>query len=265
MSKMKDSVFGTFLVAFVVCAVCSIFVASAAVILRPIQAKNAELFKNKNILIACGMIDKNDKITAEKCEELLNSVRILKVDLSTQKIVAEGAEALQYDERTAAKTPGESVAITGSKFNVGLASRGRYGLLFVAENPETKEKRVVLPLVGRGLWSVMSAFIALDGSDMNTVKSLLFYDQGETAGLGGEVENPNWAARWVGKKAFDGNQPAIRVIKGAAPMDSEFEVDGISGATLTCNGVNGTVGYWLALYKPVLDILAEEEKMGGNE
>ena len=48
-------------------------------------------------------------------------------------------------------------------------------------------------------------------------------------------------------------------------MDSEFEVDGISGATLTCNGVNGTVGYWLALYKPVLDKIAEEEKMGGNE
>lgn len=263
MSKMKDSVFGTFLVAFVVCAVCSVFVASAAVILRPIQAKNAELFKNKNILIACGLIDKKDSISAEKCEELLNSVRILKVDLSTQKIVAEGPEALQYDERTAAKTPGESVAIAGSKFNVGLPSRGRYGLVFVAVNPETNEKRVVLPLVGRGLWSVMSAFIALDGNDMNTIKSLLFYEHGETAGLGGEVENPNWAARWVDKKAFDGNMPAVHVIKGAAPMGAEFEVDGISGATLTCNGVNGTVGYWLALYKPVLDKLAEE--MGGNE
>lgn len=264
MSKQKDSIFRTFLVAFVTCAVCSIFVSSAAVMLRPIQEKNAELFKNKNILVACGLVNKEDSITAEKCDELLKSVRVLKVDLATQKIVAEGAEALQYDERLAARTAGESVAISGSPYKVGLASRGRYGLLFMATNPETKEKRVVLPIVGKGLWSVMSGFLSLDAADMNTVKCLLFYEQGETAGLGGEIENPNWTAKWVGKKAYDGNLPALKVVKGSAVQGAEFDVDGISGATLTCNGVTGTVDYWLAQYQPVLKKLAEEEMGGKN-
>lgn len=261
MSKMKDSIFGTFLVAFVTCAVCSIFVASAAVLLKPIQEKNAELFKNKNILIACGLVQKGESVTAEKCQELLNQVRIVKVDLSLGTIVEEGAEALKYDERTAAKTPGESVKISGSPYKVGLPTRGRYGLAFVATNPETKETRIVLPIVGKGLWSQMSGFVALDSADMNTVKCLLFYEHGETAGLGGEVENPNWTAKWVDKKAFDGNTPAIKVVKGTG-MD-EFQVDGISGATLTCNGVTGTVDYWLAQYQPFLKRLAEE--MGGNK
>lgn len=260
MSKFKDSTFGTFLVAFVTCAVCSVFVASAAIMLKPIQEKNAQAFKNKNILVACGLISKSDAISVEKCDELLKSVRVLKVDLATQKIVAEGPEALQYDERTAAKTAGESVNVSGP-YKVGISTRGRCGLVFVATNPETKETRVVLPIVGKGLWSLMSGFVSLDAQDMNTVKCLLYYDQAETAGLGGEVENPNWTAKWVGKKAFDGNAPALKVIKGTA--DSDFEVDGISGATLTGNGVTGSVDYWLAQYKPFLDKLAEE--MGGNK
>lgn len=261
MSKFKDSMFGTFLVAFVTCAVCSVFVASAAVMLKPIQAKNAELFKNKNILIACGLVDKKDSISPAKCDELLSSVRIIQVDLATQKIVAEGAEALKYNERTASSTAGESVPISASPYHVGISSRGRCGLVFIATNPETKETRVVLPIVGKGLWSLLSGFIALDASDMNTVKCLLFYEQGETAGLGGEIENPIWLAKWVGKKAFDGNVPAVKVVKGAG--NSEFEVDGISGATITGNGVTGTVDYWLAQYKPFLEKLAEET--GGNE
>lgn len=260
MPNQKDSIFRTFLVAFVTCAVCSVFVSTAAIVLKPIQEKNAALFKNKNILVACGLIDKNDSITAEKCTEMLDSIRILKVDLSTNKIVAEGAEALQYDERTAAKTVGELVKISGSPYKVGLSTRGRYGLVFIAKNPETNETRVVLPIVGKGLWSVLKGFITLDGADMNTVKCLLFYEQAETAGLGGEIENPNWTAKWVGKKAFDGNAPAVKVIKGAATSD--FEVDGISGATLTGSGVTATVDYWLAQYQPFLNQLAEE--MGGK-
>lgn len=53
--------------------------------------------------------------------------------------------------------------------------------------------KIVLPVYGTGLWSMMYAFVALD-NDGNTVKGITYYDQGETPGLGGEVENPSSGA-----------------------------------------------------------------------
>ena len=263
-SSKKDSVFRTFLVAFLTCAICSVFVAGASVMLRPIQQKNQELFKNKNILIAAGLLERGEKISADEVAKRLESIQILKVDLATGAIVASGEEAKAYDERAAAKSATESVKIAGTKagakHKVGLATRGKYGTVYVTTVPDSGKQRVVLPIVGKGLWSVLYGFITLDLDDetnsFNRVSRLLFYDQGETAGLGGEIENPNWQAKWEGQKAYLNGEPAISVVKGGANPESPYEVDGISGATLTGNGVNGTVHYWLEEMKPFLEKLA---------
>ena len=263
-SSKKDSVFRTFLVAFLTCAICSVFVAGASVMLRPIQLKNQELFKNKNILIAAGLLERNEKISADEVAKRLESIQTLKVDLATGEIVAAGEEAQAYDERAAAKSATESVKIAGTKagakHKVGLSTRGKYGTVYVTTVPESGKQRVVLPIVGKGLWSVLYGFITLDLDDetnsFNRVSRLLFYDQGETAGLGGEIANPNWQVKWEGQMAYLNGEPAISVVKGSASPDSPYEVDGISGATLTGNGVNGTVHYWLEEMKPFLEKLA---------
>ncbi|MDO4573612.1 MAG: Na(+)-translocating NADH-quinone reductase subunit C [Planctomycetia bacterium] len=252
MSEKKDSIFRTFLVAFLTCALCSVFVSSAAVVLRPIQQRNQELFKNKNILLACGLMERGEKVSADDVVRRLENVRVLKVNLATGDVVATGEEAKQYDERTAAKTAGESVEISDP---VGLPTRGKFGTVYVALDANGKTGRIVLPIVGKGLWSILYGFLALD-ADANTIGSLIFYDHGETAGLGGEIENPNWQKGWVGKKAFKGDVPAVRVVKG--PGMDEYSVDGISGATLTDNGVNHTVHYWLKQYQPFLKKFMEE-------
>ncbi|MCU3615509.1 NADH:ubiquinone reductase (Na(+)-transporting) subunit C, partial [Enterobacter hormaechei subsp. oharae] len=106
-------------------------------------------------------------------------------------------------------------------------------------------QEIVLPIYGNGLWSMMYAFVALD-TDGRTVKGITYYDQGETPGLGGEVENPNWRAQFVGKKVLDDNgQPALKVVKGGARPGDEFAVDGLSGATLTSNGVQHSFDFWM--------------------
>ena len=67
-------------------------------------------------------------------------------------------------------------------------------------------------------------------------------------GLGGEVDNPRWKSRWVGRKVFgDDGEPKIEVIKGFAPPPAEapYKVDGLSGATLTSRGVTNLVHFWL--------------------
>ena len=104
---------------------------------------------------------------------------------------------------------------------------------------------MILPVHGYGLWSTMYAFLALD-ADLNTIQSLVYYEQGETPGLGGEVQNAQWKAKWHGKKLFDeqGNI-AISVTKNPAVASTEYGVDALSGATLTSNGVQHSLTFWL--------------------
>ena len=85
--------------------------------------------------------------------------------------------------------------------------------------------------------------------DLETIRGLSYYQHGETAGLGGEVDNPNWKALWPGRKAFgDDGRVAIEVIKGYAgpPESNPYQVDGLSGATLTANGVTNMLRFWLS-------------------
>ena len=106
---------------------------------------------------------------------------------------------------------------------------------------------IVLPIKGYGLWSTLYGFLALD-KDAVTVRGITYYQHGETPGLGGEVDNPTWKAKWPGRKAYDESwAPALRVIKGQAgpPSSSPHQVDGLSGATITSRGVNDMINFWL--------------------
>ena len=98
------------------------------------------------------------------------------------------------------------------------------------------------------------------GSDLNTIKGFGYYAQGETPGLGGEVDNPNWKSQWVGKKIYDESENVeFKVAKGQA--SGNYQVDGLSGATITGNGVSSSIKYWFGEhgYKTLLENL----KSGG--
>ena len=91
----------------------------------------------------------------------------------------------------------------------------------------------------------MYAFVAID-KDGATVKSIQYYDQGETPGLGGEILNPLWTAKWEGKKLFNANgDVAIRVVKTGGQENTPSGIDGLSGATLTGQGVENTFQFWI--------------------
>ena len=94
----------------------------------------------------------------------------------------------------------------------------------------------------------MFAFLAVE-PDLNTIRSLVYYSftgSGETPGLGGEVQNPQWIAKWTGKKLYDDNGDlAISVTKNPTVAASPYGVDALSGATLTSNGVQHSLTFWL--------------------
>lgn len=90
---------------------------------------------------------------------------------------------------------------------------------------------IVLPLKGTGLWGPIGGYMALDAD--GNVLGTVFDHKGETPGLGGEISTEKFASRFVGKKMD--TQP-IRLKKNADKQD-DYEVDAISGGTMTSNGV----------------------------
>ncbi len=98
---------------------------------------------------------------------------------------------------------------------------------------------LILPVSGKGLWSTINGFLALD-TDMNTIKGITFYKHGETPGLGGEIEKDWFTSQFIGKKIFDANSNlvSVEINKGKVANINDHEVDGISGATLTTKGVS---------------------------
>ena len=122
---------------------------------------------------------------------------------------------------------------------------------------------MILPVRGYGLWGILYGYLAIS-KDLNTIVGLEFYEHKETPGLGAEIDNPAWKALWNGKKLFDekGNL-LIKVIKGKVTVNeanSNYKVDGLSGATLTSNGVTNLLAFWLGElgYLKFLSNLKEE-------
>ncbi len=113
------------------------------------------------------------------------------------------------------------------------------------------EKKYVFPLKGMGLWGGISAFVSVN-EDLNTIYGAYFNHESETAGLGAEIKDSQaWQEKFQGKKIADENgETKIAVVKKVeAP---EYEVDCVTGATLTSNGVSDMLREGLKKY---LDIL----------
>ncbi len=246
----RDSFLGTLLVALVLCVVCSVLVSAAAVLLNPRQEANKALYEKTNILRAAGLI--SDKATAKEVDETYNQrVRKLLVNLDEAKIVSEEEVSYgEYNPRDAADKKGLSKEITIEGPTPGVDRRPTMQFIYevMAEGSETEVEEYVLPIYGKGLWSTLYGFLAIE-SDGETISGITFYEHGETPGLGGEVENPNWQAKWHGKLAYnDQGEVIIEVIKGSVEPGSDqdkYAIDGLSGATITTKGVSNFVQYWL--------------------
>lgn len=114
---------------------------------------------------------------------------------------------------------------------------------------QAEDGRVVIPLIGMGLWGDIWGYIALE-NDLNTVSGIVMAHKGETPGLGAEIATPKYQAKFVGKKLFkDGEFVSVTLRKGGA-KDPEHEVDAISGGTKTSDGVTAMLRDCLSAYLP---------------
>ena len=241
---MQRSPLYTILFATAVCIVCAIVVSASAVSLKERQDINAALEKQRNVLQAAGLMEPKEKLDAEEIAKRFQNIEMEVVDLATGELAAD-IDPATYDQAREAKNPATS---TPAPRNPSLVKRvPNHALIYKVVGDGGDIEVLVLPIEGYGLWKFLYGFIALE-DDLNTVRGITFYDHGETPGLGGEVDNPRWKARWIGRKVFgDDGEPRIEVIKGFAPPPAEapYEVDGLSGATLTSRGVTNLIHFWL--------------------
>lgn len=252
----KNEALKTIVVAGALCIVCSILVSAVVVNLRPMQNRNADLDYKKNILVSAGLLKEGEDI-----EEAFSKVETVLVDFETGKIVKESEANIDlktYDQNKAALDSALNTKIPSDANVADLNTRAKFAKVFLTRDEEGKPSTIILNVRSKGLWAAMFGFIALE-ADAKTVKGFAYYAHGETPGLGGEVDNPNWKSQWIGKSVYDDEfNVNFEVVKGnvnkSSPM-AMYQVDGLSGATITSNGVSSSIKYWFGsnAYKTFLD------------
>lgn len=245
MSNQKESTARTLTVALLVCLVCSVFVAGAAVALKPIQVDNRLLDKQRSILAIAGLGDPG--MSASQVKALFDERIVARVVDLQSGTFTDAQDPRTFDPLRAAKDPKLSDSLPGEQDIASIKRRERFSTVYLIER-NGRLDTLILPVRGYGLWSTLYGFMAIKG-DLNTVAGMGFYQHAETPGLGGEVDNPKWKALWRGKTLFDdhGNL-AVKVVKGGVDPQSPnavHQVDALAGATLTSNGVNNLLHFWL--------------------
>jgi Na+-transporting NADH:ubiquinone oxidoreductase subunit C len=169
-----------------------------------------------------------------------------------------------YDQRQAAKDMAQSVAIPPQKDIARIGRRAKFAVVYEFIRGDRLEL-IVLPVHGRGYGSTLYGYLGLSG-DTQTVVGLSFYEQGETPGLGALIDNPVWRKKWSGKKVWDeSGNVRLGVASGhvlPGGPNAAYEVDGLTGATWTSQGVTNLLRYWLGKdgYGPYLRKIRKERR-----
>ena len=226
----RDSIRNTLLVAVGVSFVCSILVSATAVVLKPVQERNEDEYRQRIILEVAGLMQPDVSI-----ETLFAAIETRMVEI----------ESGDYVSELAASDTELNVAIPAELDIANIRQRAVYSPVYLVKE-EGELQQIILPVHGSGLWSTMYGYLSV-ATDGTTVNGLRFYSHAETPGLGDQIDKPEWRAQWVGKQLYDGNGVArIEVVRGVAQdRNSRYQIDGLSGATLTGRGVSELVRFWV--------------------
>lgn len=212
--------------------------AVTSILLGPQQAKSIEYDTKSQILSAVMTLTKNDDVLGiydKRIQSLVVNYQgeEVKTDAKGQPLVAEKVDVAK---------------------NYKLKPEDRLLPVFryMSESNPDQVEAYILPVYGNGLWDRIWGFVAL-GSQLETIKGVSFGHKAETPGLGARIgDDPIVRQRYEGKKIYDsqGKLVSVSMVKGekGAPLD-DHHVDGMSGATMTGNGVNRMLMDYLLCYE----------------
>ena len=228
---MKNKYFFIITVSFI----CSMLLSLASEGLKDKKNLNIELDKKKNILQSIGI-----ETIGLSSEMIISKFNF---NIKEQVINIDGMivnDILHKDlEKNINRMSGDT-----EYYN----ENNKYFPLFISETMNS----IILPISGKGLWSSLFGYVAINSKNYSTVNGITFYAHGETPGLGAEISKDWFKSNFVGKEIYNGGAlVSVRVAKsGMANKSSSYEVDGISGATITSNGVEELLKRDLKKYEP---------------
>ena len=215
-----NSDFYAIIYAAIVVVIVAFMLAGVSSALKPMQDENIKLDKMKQILSSLHIKDVKDaKAEYEKVVK-----RDAVINAAGSEVKAEGGFDVPNDAITADNLP-----------------------IYVCE--VNGEEKYVIPMTGQGLWGGIWGYMAVN-SDGNTIYGAYFSHASETPGLGAEIASEKFTSLFDGKSLFSGNE-VLKTVKGRLNNEA-VEVNSISGATITCNGVNAMLDKCLNNYKSYL-------------
>jgi len=224
---VQRSNYYSFVFISIITVVCAGLLSVTSMALKPRQELNEIVEMKKNILKAVGIIDNQTKMSQDEILSVFNrSIESRIVNRNGESVILpDGISIDNIDpELEEQKNPDQQyLPVYIQKINGEIAS-------------------CCVPIFGKGLWSTIYGYLALE-NDLKTIKGVTFYKHGETPGLGAEIVADWFTENFKGKKIFDkeGKLTSVKILKGKAlesSPDFAHKVDGISGATKTCDGVN---------------------------
>jgi len=216
--------------------VCSLLLSLVSEVLKERQDKNIAIDRKKNILSAVG-VDITEFSILDIDQYFIDNIDTLIITPEGSLIDNISIESLLEQENS---QTGEI-----KYFNQKQDE-------FLPIYTEKISKAIILPVSGKGLWGSLYGYFALDSDNFSTVKGITFYRHKETPGLGAEISEKWFQSNFIGKEIYDNNiLISINVTKaGLADKAALHEVDGISGATITSNGVTNLLKRDLKRYEP---------------
>ncbi|HSF55494.1 MAG TPA: NADH:ubiquinone reductase (Na(+)-transporting) subunit C [Algoriphagus sp.] len=237
----------------VLTVILGLLLSGSAQVLGPWQQEAIALDKKKQILGAVISAEEIAAMTPEQVNQFYaNNIASTVVDITGKEITEGGVTAEKVEVAKDYKKPADQ--------------RSYPVYIYHADGNPSDVKSYIFPLYGAGLWDAIWGYIALD-TDMNTIGGITLAHAGETPGLGARITEGEVQARYIGKQIFDesGQLVAVQMMKGEGKDYSSdlHKVDGMSGATITGNGVNNMLKAYLSHYEAYIKAKSSQSAVAG--
>ncbi len=235
MNKQSNAYIITYTVILTV--VCAFLLAMASEGLKPFKEANIAYDLKKNILLTTMSLEGKKKPEVEDLYQKLVQDKFV-VDAKGNKVEVD-IETINVQE----------------EYRKDDINERLLPVYVVNDQEDASKKYYVFPMYGFGLWDYIWGYVALE-PDYNTIKGTVFLHKGETPGLGARIANAEVQARFEGKKVFNGEElQVVQMQKGEGNDYSEnpYQVDGMSGATITGDGLNDMLKAYFKVYKSFIE------------
>lgn len=233
----------TVLFTLAVCAICSVLVAGAYEALGEKQRADAAVFRMLDILRLTGLAEADEELERAEILERFEAIRPQAVDMQTRRVDPE-VDARLHDQREASNDP--LTSFLAPENNAGVRRVPDHAIVYERLGAEGGLEQILIPIHGQGYGGQIYGFLSL-GPDLNTVTDIVFYELQETPTLGGRITRSSWRRNWPGRRIYDDSgQVALRLVADAGPPEEDpYQVDAVSRATVTTNGVQNMLLFWL--------------------